>query len=100
MQSRSVSLTAQFRLLYPASTALLNVSRARFFPEDAVGTRSIVQHVGIAGPQGDGGLGRNIAEAVLASGDRLVAPARHPRRLEDLVHRSMANRSDVPLVFS
>jgi len=31
------------------------------------------------------GLGRNIAEAVLASGDRLVATARDPRHLEDLV---------------
>jgi len=31
------------------------------------------------------GLGRNIAEAVLASGDRLVATARDPRRLEDLM---------------
>jgi len=31
------------------------------------------------------GLGRNIAEAVLASGDRLVATARDPRRLEELV---------------
>src|SRR5215813_1307848 len=31
------------------------------------------------------GLGRNIAEAVLASGDRLVATARDPRRLEDLL---------------
>ena len=30
------------------------------------------------------GLGRNIAEAVLASGDRLVATARDPGRLEDL----------------
>src|SRR5208282_3320500 len=30
------------------------------------------------------GLGRSIAEAVLASGDRLVATARDPRRLEDL----------------
>jgi NAD(P)-dependent dehydrogenase (short-subunit alcohol dehydrogenase family) len=30
-------------------------------------------------------LGRNIAEAVLASGDRLVATARDPRRLDDLV---------------
>ena len=30
------------------------------------------------------GLGRNVAEAVLASGDRLVATARDPRRLEDL----------------
>jgi NAD(P)-dependent dehydrogenase (short-subunit alcohol dehydrogenase family) len=34
------------------------------------------------------GLGRNIAEAVLASGDRLVATARDPRRLEDLVLHS------------
>jgi NAD(P)-dependent dehydrogenase (short-subunit alcohol dehydrogenase family) len=33
------------------------------------------------------GLGRNIAEAVLASGDRLVATARVPRRLEDLVKK-------------
>jgi NAD(P)-dependent dehydrogenase (short-subunit alcohol dehydrogenase family) len=31
------------------------------------------------------GLGRAIAEAVLRSGDRLVATARDPRRLEDLV---------------
>jgi NAD(P)-dependent dehydrogenase (short-subunit alcohol dehydrogenase family) len=31
------------------------------------------------------GLGRDIAEAVLASGDRLVATAREPRRLDDLV---------------
>ncbi len=30
------------------------------------------------------GLGRNIADAVLASGDRLVATARDPGRLEDL----------------
>ena len=37
------------------------------------------------------GLGRSIAEAVLTSGDRLVATARDPRRLEDLV-RSMAIR--------
>ena len=34
-----------------------------------------------------GGLGRNIAEAVLAAGDRLVATARDPRRLEDLVKK-------------
>jgi len=34
-----------------------------------------------------GGLGRNIAEAVLASGHRLVATARDPRRLEDLVKK-------------
>src|ERR1700691_4306832 len=33
------------------------------------------------------GLGRNIAEAVLESGDRLVATARDPRRLEDLVNK-------------
>src|ERR1700675_3488080 len=32
------------------------------------------------------GLGRNIAEAVLESGDRLVATARDPRRLDDLVN--------------
>src|SRR5260221_10251542 len=34
-----------------------------------------------------GGLGRNIAEAVLASGDCLVATARDPRRLHDLVEK-------------
>ena len=33
------------------------------------------------------GLGRHIAQAVLASGDRLVATARDPRRLEDLVKK-------------
>src|SRR5579871_5126310 len=33
------------------------------------------------------GLGRNIAEAVLASGDRLLATARDPRRLDDLVKK-------------
>jgi len=33
------------------------------------------------------GLGRNIAEAVLESGDRLVATARDPRRLEDLAKK-------------
>ena len=33
------------------------------------------------------GLGRNIAEAALTSGDRLVATARDPRRLDDLVKR-------------
>jgi NAD(P)-dependent dehydrogenase (short-subunit alcohol dehydrogenase family) len=33
------------------------------------------------------GLGRNIAEAVLASGDRVVATARDPMRLNDLVKR-------------
>jgi len=33
------------------------------------------------------GLGRSIAEAVLASGDRLVATARDPGRLKDLVEK-------------
>jgi NAD(P)-dependent dehydrogenase (short-subunit alcohol dehydrogenase family) len=33
------------------------------------------------------GLGRNIAETVLTSGDRLVATARDPRRLGDLVEK-------------
>ena len=33
------------------------------------------------------GLGRNIAEAVLRSGDRLVATARDPRRLDDLMEK-------------
>jgi NAD(P)-dependent dehydrogenase (short-subunit alcohol dehydrogenase family) len=33
------------------------------------------------------GLGRNIAEAVLASGDCLVATARDPGRVEDLVEK-------------
>ncbi|MDB5979662.1 MAG: Short-chain dehydrogenase/reductase [Pseudomonas sp.] len=33
------------------------------------------------------GLGRNIAEAVLAAGDRLVATARNAQRLDDLVER-------------
>ena len=33
------------------------------------------------------GLGRSIAEAVLAAGDRLVATARDPKRLADLVDR-------------
>jgi NAD(P)-dependent dehydrogenase (short-subunit alcohol dehydrogenase family) len=33
------------------------------------------------------GLGLNIAKAVLASGDRLVATARDPRKLEDLVEK-------------
>jgi NAD(P)-dependent dehydrogenase (short-subunit alcohol dehydrogenase family) len=32
-----------------------------------------------------GGLGRNIAEAALESGDQLVATARDPRRLDDLI---------------
>jgi len=33
------------------------------------------------------GWGRNIAEAVLESGDRLVTTARDPRRLDDLVNK-------------
>ena len=33
------------------------------------------------------GLGRNIAEAVLTSGARLVATAREPRRLDDLAKK-------------
>ncbi|HTB93603.1 MAG TPA: SDR family oxidoreductase [Candidatus Sulfotelmatobacter sp.] len=33
------------------------------------------------------GLGRNIAEAVLASGDQLVATARDPQHLDDLVEK-------------
>src|SRR6516164_2402708 len=33
------------------------------------------------------GLGRNVAEAVLACGDRLVATARDPRRHDDLVRK-------------
>jgi len=43
------------------------------------------------------GLGRNIAEAVLASGDRLVATARDPRRLEDLVKKYGAHVRTAPL---
>jgi NAD(P)-dependent dehydrogenase (short-subunit alcohol dehydrogenase family) len=34
-----------------------------------------------------GRLGRDIAEAVLASGDRLLATARDPQRLNALVER-------------
>ena len=45
------------------------------------------------------GLGREIAKAVLASGDRLVATARDPRQLEDIVReypeRAMALALDV-----
>src|SRR5260370_26899059 len=33
------------------------------------------------------GLGRNISEAVLAAGDLLIATAREPRRLDDLVQK-------------
>jgi NADP-dependent 3-hydroxy acid dehydrogenase YdfG len=46
------------------------------------------------------GLGREIAEAVLASGDRLLATARDPQRLNDLVERygrtSLCRPLDVP----
>src|ERR1700738_4794838 len=43
------------------------------------------------------GLGRNIAEAVLVSGDRLVATARDPRRLEDLVKKYGSQGRTAPL---
>src|SRR5229473_1807688 len=43
------------------------------------------------------GLGRSIAEAVLASGDRLVATARDPHRLEDLVEKYGAQVRTAPL---
>ena len=43
------------------------------------------------------GLGRNIAEAVLASGDSLVATARDPRQLEDLVQMYGDHVRPVPL---
>ena len=43
------------------------------------------------------GLGRHIAEAVLASGDRLVATARDPRRFEDLVKKYAEQIRAVPL---
>src|SRR5260221_9244743 len=43
------------------------------------------------------GLGRNIAEAVLASGDRLVATARDPRRLNDLVEKYSDQIRTAPL---
>jgi NAD(P)-dependent dehydrogenase (short-subunit alcohol dehydrogenase family) len=43
------------------------------------------------------GLGRSIAEAVLASDDRLVATARDPRRLQDLVERYGEQVRTVPL---
>ena len=36
------------------------------------------------------GLGRNIAEAVLESGDRLVATARDTKQLDDLVKNTAA----------
>ena len=43
------------------------------------------------------GLGRNIADAVLASGDRLVATARDPRQLEDLVSKYRDDVRATPL---
>ena len=43
------------------------------------------------------GLGRNIAQAVLASGDSLVATARDPRQLEDLVQKYGDHVRAVPL---
>src|SRR5215831_4380467 len=43
------------------------------------------------------GLGRNIAQAVLASGDRLVATARDLRQLEDLVQKYGDHVRAVPL---
>ena len=43
------------------------------------------------------GLGRDIAEAVLASGDRLLATARDPGRLKDLVERYGKQVSTAPL---
>jgi NADP-dependent 3-hydroxy acid dehydrogenase YdfG len=43
------------------------------------------------------GLGRNIAEAVLASGDRLLATARDPRKLADLVDKYGDQNRTAPL---
>ena len=43
------------------------------------------------------GLGRNIAEAVLAAGHRLVATARDPRRLEELVKKYGDQARTAPL---
>ena len=43
------------------------------------------------------GLGHDIAEAVLASGDRLLATARDPHRLNDLVERYGAQVHAAPL---
>lgn len=43
------------------------------------------------------GLGREIAQAVLASGDRLLATARDPQRLNDLVERYEKQVSIAPL---
>lgn len=46
------------------------------------------------------GLGRGIAEAVLASGDRLLATARDPERLSDLVERHGEHMSTASLDVS
>jgi NAD(P)-dependent dehydrogenase (short-subunit alcohol dehydrogenase family) len=46
------------------------------------------------------GLGRDIAEAVLASGDRLLATARDPERLNDLVERYVEQVSTASLDVS
>jgi NAD(P)-dependent dehydrogenase (short-subunit alcohol dehydrogenase family) len=43
------------------------------------------------------GLGRNIAEAVLDSGDWLVATARDPKRLDDLIKTFGERVRAVPL---
>lgn len=43
------------------------------------------------------GLGRHLAEAVLAAGDRLVATARQPEKLQDLVERYGDRIRAVPL---
>src|SRR2546421_12086644 len=43
------------------------------------------------------GLGRNIAEAVLESGDRLVATARDTKRLDDLVKKYGGRGRALPL---
>jgi len=44
-------------------------------------------------------FGRNIAEAVLESGDRLVATARDPRRLDDLVINSVSASAQFLLMW-
>ena len=43
------------------------------------------------------GLGRALAEAVLAAGYKLVATARDPSQLEDIKHRYPANVLTIPL---
>src|SRR5271167_2786046 len=44
-----------------------------------------------------GGLGRSISEAVLAAGDLLIATAREPRRLDDLVQKHGESIRTAPL---